>query len=120
MFPYEPTPEEKTRILIERQILRERFEEWMGKHGTFIPPAISEFAYTVYEASCKQFGELMERGQEQEAGMEPILALCSMLSFGMFLGKIGFAPEKLTMPPLLTPTDERKLLGGDPERPEAG
>jgi len=120
MFPYEPTPEQKKKILIEKQILKEQFEKWIGAHGMFIPPAISEFAFLMYEASCRQYATLMESGREEEAGMEPIGALCSMLSFGVFLGKSGFAIENLTMPSLLTPTDERKLLGGDPERPEAG
>lgn len=114
MFPYEASPEQAAKVGQEYDLLRAEFQKWCGENGGLIPPAIAAFAEGLYNGCARRMAELEAEDKTELSDKEPIIAFSSTLSFGMYLGMLGYKPEDMTMPNVLTSEDERKLLGEGP------
>lgn len=103
----------------EYETLAAEFQKWSDVHGGLIPPSISAFAHAMYDKCIVEMAKHVEADDHEGANREPIIVICSALSFGMYLGMHGYKAEEMTMPSVLTTEDERRLLGGSHEPGEA-
>src|SRR5690348_5209942 len=118
--PYEVTPDLVKKIQSEYEMLAAEFLKWGQQHGGLVPPALCTLAEGLFASCLRCIEEFEIAGDERGASQEPIVVLSSALSYGMYLGMLGYTADTLTMPALFTEEVERRLLSGDPEGKDSG
>lgn len=115
-------PEKMARIQKEMDDVADAFKAWGEIDLPIAPAPIAGMAALFHQQCLGNMAKLIKEKREQEADTEPEVALINAISFGMYLGRLGYSEDSFE--PLISlemsEEDERRLLGGGAEGKGSG
>lgn len=101
-------------IQTEMDAVNEALTEWSKVDLVVVPLPLSAVAEFFYGRSLLAMQQAYEAGDQETMEHEPAQALINALSFGMYLGRLGYSEDSFIklLDTELSKEDERKLLSG--------
>jgi hypothetical protein len=101
-------------IQTEMDAVNEALVEWSKVDLVVVPLPLTAVAEFIYGRSLLAMRQAYEAGDQETMEHEPVQALTNALSFGMYLGRLGYSEDSFIklLDTELSKEDERKLLSG--------
>lgn len=116
-------PERLAQIQKEMDQIAEEFQKWTEIDLPLAPIPLAGIAEMIHQHCMGHMARYLEKGDEEAANAEPISALLNAMSFGMYLGRLGYNEASFTsaISLELSEEDERRLLSaGDTDKDTGG